>query len=119
MYEYRAKVTNVVDGDTIDVLIDQGFDTFRRERLRLYGIDTPEKRGPERIEGLKVKKYVEEKILGHSVIIETRKDPNFRDRKGSFGRYLATVYYSVSDERFINLNKELERVGMAKPFMVD
>lgn len=43
MYEYRAIVIGVVDGDTLDVNIDLGFDVWRKERVRLYGIDSPEK----------------------------------------------------------------------------
>ena len=42
MYEYNAEVLRVVDGDTVDVLIDVGFSTFKKERVRLYGINTPE-----------------------------------------------------------------------------
>jgi len=43
MYEYNCKIVRVVDGDTVDVDIDLGFDTWRcGERIRLYGIDTPE-----------------------------------------------------------------------------
>ena len=44
MYTYHAEVLRVVDGDTVDVLIDVGFSTFRKERVRLYGINTPETR---------------------------------------------------------------------------
>ena len=44
MYEYNAQVLRVVDGDTVDVLIDCGFSTFRKERVRLYGIDAYESR---------------------------------------------------------------------------
>ena len=44
MYEYKCELIKVVDGDTIDVLIDVGFSTFRKERVRLYGINAPESR---------------------------------------------------------------------------
>ena len=44
MYEYNAKLVRVVDGDTIDALIDLGFDVWVKKRIRLYGIDTPETR---------------------------------------------------------------------------
>jgi len=42
MYEYNAEVLRVVDGDTVDVLIDVGFSTFKKERVHLHGINTPE-----------------------------------------------------------------------------
>lgn len=44
MYEYNAKVERVVDGDTVDALVDLGFDTWKRVRIRFYGIDTYESR---------------------------------------------------------------------------
>ena len=44
MYEYSCTVDRVVDGDTIDVILDLGFDILYRSRVRLYGIDTPESR---------------------------------------------------------------------------
>ena len=44
MYQYKAKLIRVVDGDTVDAMIDCGFSTFKKERIRLYGINTPEVR---------------------------------------------------------------------------
>jgi len=66
MYEYHVKkVTNVVDGDTIDVDIDLGFDISFSSRVRLAGIDTPESRTTnkaEKVLGLEAKEYVKSKI---------------------------------------------------------
>ena len=62
MYEYNAEVLRVVDGDTIDVLIDVGFSTFKKERVRLHGINTPECRTPdleEKKKGLAAKDRLE------------------------------------------------------------
>ena len=51
MYEYRAKVIKVIDGDTIDVDIDLGFGVIlAKQRIRLYGIDTPESRTSDKVE---------------------------------------------------------------------
>jgi endonuclease YncB( thermonuclease family) len=44
VYYYNAEVKRIVDGDTFDILIDLGFDTFRKGRVRLYGVNTPESR---------------------------------------------------------------------------
>ena len=55
-YIYDAKILRVIDGDTFDFEIDMGFSIRIKERMRLYGIDTPETRDTERSEGLKVKK---------------------------------------------------------------
>ena len=51
MYEYKCKLVKVVDGDTIDVDIDLGFGVWmRNQRIRLYGIDTPESRTSDKVE---------------------------------------------------------------------
>ena len=44
MYQYKAELIRVIDGDTVDAMIDCGFSTFKKERIRLYGINTPETR---------------------------------------------------------------------------
>jgi micrococcal nuclease len=78
MYEYFVKeVTNVVDGDTIDVVIDLGFDISFTSRVRLAGIDTPESRTKDKVEkalGLESKKYLADRIkAAKNVVIKTEK----------------------------------------------
>ena len=64
-YNFRVvEINRVLDGDTIDVTIDLGFRITTFQRLRLVSVDTPEIRGPERPEGLKVKEYVKGLIEG-------------------------------------------------------
>ena len=61
MYEYNCEIKRVVDGDTVDVIIDLGFDIFYKSRVRLYGIDTPESRTrnkDEKVRGLMSKQYL-------------------------------------------------------------
>lgn len=92
MYEYKARVVRVVDGDTIDVDIDHGFGIISRKRLRLFGVDAPEmwgvkKESEEYTKGLDAKVWLEGMIGGKRVIIQTHKD-----RTGKFGRYLAKVF---------------------------
>jgi micrococcal nuclease len=88
MYEYRAHVLRVVDGDTVDVDIDLGFGIWiKNERVRIMGIDTPESRTRDLVEkifGLAAKKRLEE-ILGEYSILRTLK-PGKSDEK--FGRIL-------------------------------
>ena len=89
MYEYKVKeVVKVVDGDTIDVVIDLGFDLFKKERVRLAGIDTPESRTRDLEEkkfGLEAKKYLETHLQGaNEIIIQTEKD-------GKYGRMLGWI----------------------------
>lgn len=113
LYQYRAIVTEVYDGDTITADIDLGFYTWRKdERLRLHGVDTPEVRGPERELGLKVRDALRKRILGKELIICTVKAAN-KDREESdkYGRYLAKVY--VGDEL---INDWLIREGYGRAY---
>jgi len=102
MYEYGCKVTRVVDGDTIDVDLDLGFDIIYKCRVRLYGIDTPESRTrnkDEKVRGKLAAKFLQDAINnGNHVILQTQ----LKDSKGKFGRVLASV---VVDE--ININQQM------------
>jgi micrococcal nuclease len=102
MYEYRTKVVRVVDGDTVDVDIDLGFGVWlRKERVRLYGVDTPESRTRDKEEkkyGLAAKDFLVEK-LGDSPILKTTKDG-----KGKFGRILGEFLVDDGEGRTRSVN---------------
>jgi micrococcal nuclease len=88
MYEYRCKIVKIVDGDTVDVDIDLGFGVWmHKERIRLYGIDTPESRTrdlDEKKYGLIAKGWIEKFMpLGSMQTLITQKD-----KSGKFGRIL-------------------------------
>ena len=91
MYEYRAYVTRVVDGDTVDVDIDLGFGVMLKdERVRIMGIDTPESRTSDKVEklfGLAAKNRLKE-LLGKECILKTQINKDGEDMKGKFGRIL-------------------------------
>jgi micrococcal nuclease len=95
MYEYKVKVTRVVDGDTVDVDIDLGFGIWLRgERVRIMGIDTPESRTSNKLEkvfGLAAKTRLKE-LLGKDAILRTQVDKDGGDAKGKFGRILGDFY---------------------------
>jgi len=103
MYEYKGKVINIVDGDTLDVIIHLGFEITKKLRIRLYGIDTPETYRPscneEYKEGLKAKQFVKDMVLDKDVIIKT-----YKDKKGKYGRYLADII--VNDNSLVDSLKE-------------
>lgn len=112
-YVSTAKVVRVVDGDTIDLEVDLGFHLKFTDRFRLYGIDTPEMRGPEREEGKKVTAYVKELLpVGSSVLVKT-----FRSKgQGKYGRWLAVIYREDTDTMFFNtlsVNQHLLDEGKA------
>jgi len=91
MYEYSCKVERVVDGDTIDVVLDLGFDILYKSRVRLYGIDTPESRTrnlDEKARGKMASAFLKEAIdNGTKVVIQTK----LKDSRGKFGRVLGDV----------------------------
>ena len=98
MYEYKCNIKRVVDGDTVDVVIDLGFSILYSTRVRLYGIDTPESRTrnkDEKVRGFLSKYYLKDWLEKGDVVIRTHKD-----KKGKFGRVLGEM---VVDGKNINL----------------
>ena len=92
MYEYKAIIKNVVDGDTIDVTIDLGFSIYHTIRLRLADIDTPELNSTileERERAKKSKMFVMQ-YLGKEVVINTHS-------KDKYGRYIASVWVNAHE----------------------
>ena len=91
MYEYNCKVEKIVDGDTIDVVLDLGFDILYKSRIRLYGIDTPESRTrnlDEKVRGKMASAFLKKAIEeGEKVCIQTK----LKDSRGKFGRVLGDV----------------------------
>jgi len=112
LFHYKATVDRVVDGDTIDVTLDLGFDISYRGRVRFQGINAPESRTRDAVEkaaGLAAKRYVEDWINGHEqrVIIQTSLDD-----RGKFGRILGRILNDQGE----CLNDEMVSLGHATPY---
>ena len=108
MYEYAIKqVVKVVDGDTIDIIIDLGFDLTKKERVRLAGIDTPESRTRDLEEkelGLEAKDFLTRRLedgMVSGLKVKTEKD-------GKYGRMLGWVLCGQT-----NINEEMVYRGYA------
>lgn len=107
LYHYRFRVDRVIDGDTIVGRLDKGRKNYDEDvRIRLIGINAPERRGSEREEGLVSKTYLEEMILGKEVIVKTFKDED----EDSFGRMLGEVFLLDSG---LNVNRHMIESGHA------
>ncbi len=107
MYEYRAEVRSVYDGDTIRADINLGFGVvLENQKLRLLGINTPEIRGDSREHGLMARDALRDKIEGMTVTVRTHKDS-----QGKYGRWLAVVY--LGEE---NVNEWLLNHGFATKY---
>jgi micrococcal nuclease len=122
MSEYRwlwkAALVRVVDGDTIDVVIDVGFHGTRTERLRLVGVNTPEMHGATKQAGLQARDFTDKWLRpwpapdGWPLVIETFKGD-------AFGRYLARVWHADAGgqpEVGTDLSSALLAAGMAVPY---
>ncbi len=118
MFEYKCTILRVVDGDTVDVDIDLGFGIWmRKQRIRLYGIDTPESRTRDKEEkkfGLLAKQYVEGFLTkGSTATLVTEKDG-----KGKFGRILGKFQvFDAKTDRATFLHELMIRDHMAVEYM--
>jgi micrococcal nuclease len=117
MYEYFVKeIKNVIDGDTIDVVIDLGFDILFASRVRLAGIDTPESRTTDKAEktlGLESKDYLKKHLKdAKSVVIKTEK----MNSSEKFGRILGWLYVNGDTE---SVNDKMINDGYAWGYMGD
>ena len=111
MYEYKVtRLLGVVDGDTIDVQIDLGFDVSFTSRVRLNGIDTPESRTADLNEkkyGLEAKDWLKHRLeSAKKIVIRTEKP----DSSEKYGRILGTL---VIDDEPVSLNEQLIKSGYA------
>ena len=110
LYNYKAIVTSVYDGDTCTVDIDLGLHTWiRGEKLRLHRINAPELRGKERPKGILSRDFLKSKIEDKEITIET-----IKDKKGKYGRYLAEIWLEEKPGKFININDLIVKEGFAK-----
>lgn len=117
MYEYYVReVKSVVDGDTIDVIIDLGFNILFEQRVRMAGIDTPESRTKDKFEkslGIESKEYLKKHLKdAKSVVIKTEK----MDSSEKYGRILGWVYINGDTE---SLNDKMINDGYAWGYLGD
>ena len=108
MFEYQCKIVKVIDGDTTDVDIDLGFGVWmKKQRIRFYGVDTPESRTRDKVEkiyGMKAKHFVESYLPKDSIqVLRTKKDG-----VGKYGRILGEfVVFDGIGDRQTTLNQLL------------
>ena len=110
LYNYKTKLIRVVDGDTIDAEIDLGFGVFIRQRIRLYGIDTPESRTKdldEKERGLAAKARLVE-LLPREFVVQT-----ILNKRGKYGRVLGVLLVEDATGNVTNINDTLVTEGFA------
>lgn len=102
-YVYKADIIAVYDGDTCTAIVDLGMRVSVEITIRLYGINTPELRGAQKLDGIKARDYLRSLILMKSVIIKT-----YKDKTEKYGRWLAEIFIDG-----VNINEKLVQEGYA------
>ncbi len=119
LWEYRAIIASIYDGDTLRADIDLGFGTWKHnETLRLFGINTPELQGETRVEGLYARDALRSRLpMSKQVWVRTIKPSTLTvpqiEKREKYGRWLATIW---DDEG--NVNDWLVLSGHAQPYLV-
>ena len=116
MYEYRVEVDRVIDGDTVDVIIDLGFEVFVKERVRLAGLDAPEVRTRDLFEkekGIVTKDWLQDRLndayeSDAPIILRTTQ----YNPRGKFGRCIGTLHINE-----VNINEEMLEKGLAEEYV--
>jgi micrococcal nuclease len=116
MFEYQCKIVRVIDGDTTDVDIDLGFGVWlKKQRIRFYGVDTPESRTrdkEEKVYGMMAKKFVQDHLpLGSTQVLRTHKDD-----VGKYGRILGEfiVNDTTLNQLLIDTHNAVAYFGQSK-----
>ena len=119
MYNYYIdEVVRVIDADTIQVVFDLGFHLKLNATCRLWGINAPEVRGPEREKGKAATEFLKELIKDKKLWCRTKKNP--KKQQGKYGRWLVDVFIeSDGEDNGMNVNRELIRRGHAVTYMAD
>ena len=108
MYEYKAKILDVYDGDTATAIVDLGMRITTTIKLRFAGIDAPEIRSEEKESAIKSRDRVRELILDKEVIIKT-----YKDKQEKYGRWLADIYLPNETK---SINQLLLEEGLATKY---
>jgi len=114
---YGASAISAVDGDTIDLMVDLGFDTHKKIRVRLFGVNTPESRTTNKEEkalGLKAKQFTKDWLKTNPwVFVNTIPDKNDK-----YGRVLAKIYSSddIHNPKTVCLNADIINAGLARDY---
>lgn len=110
LFQYRARVTSVYDGDTCTVDIDLGLGVWvRGEKVRLHRINAPELTGADKPNGERSRDHLKSLIEGKDVLLQT-----IKDRREKYGRYLAEIWLEQPNAAPLNVNDALVAAGHAR-----
>ncbi len=107
IYQYRCEVFNVVDGDTVDCVVDLGFRVKLSMRVRLWGINAPERGTPEAVTA---SSYLRYRVIKKPLMVQT-----LMDKEDKYGRMLG-IFFENGDER--SVNQKMLDDKQAVPYLV-
>lgn len=110
MYEYKCYTIRVVDGNTIDAQVDLGFNVLVRQRIKLYGINTPDMRSNDKERALAAKNRLTE-LVGKEFVCQT-----IMNKRGKAGRTLGRVYQEDEQGNRVDVNQTLKDEGYASDY---
>lgn len=113
MYEYKAKLIRVVDGDTIDADIDLGFGVWVKQRIKLFGINTPDSQSHDptiKDAGQAARNKLIE-ILPREFVVQT-----ILNKRGKFGRVLGNIYVQLDENTRVEINQQMVDEGAATQY---
>jgi micrococcal nuclease len=115
MYEYRATLLRVIDGDTVHLALDLGFDVTLNVTGRLHGINTPEMNTPE---GRAARDYLDGLINPYGPTLRSAQllVRTVKDKREKYGRYLVTLWRATEDPATPSINERLITAGHAQPY---
>lgn len=114
MYEYAARVSRIIDGDTVVASIDLGFGISSSQTLRLFGINAPELHGSTSQAGAAAKAYLFELLESFESLVVVR---THKDKREKYGRFLAELI-GVRNGVEININEAMVRDGHAETYLL-
>jgi len=115
MYTYKAKLVRVINGDTLDIEIDLGFDIIIKQRLKLFGINTPDSKSTDvdtKQKGLDVKQRLMD-LLTKEFKVET-----MLNKRGKYGRILGKIYVTSNSGSEVCINELLVEEGLATRYNI-
>ena len=104
---YQARIVEVIDGDTLDLMIDLGFNSFTKQRMRLYGIDAPEMKTDA---GKDLQRRLVENYYLAPVIVQSIEAPKSKQFRDKYGRFLSIIYdaWPIAPKAIANGEKIIE-----------
>ena len=110
MYQYKVLSFRVIDGDTVDLTLDLGFNIYHNARFRLAGINAPEMRGESKEQGKESRTALLAYLKQYASFLEAHTE---KDKTDKYGRYIVKLFGVINGSTLININEVMVSKGFA------